>query len=127
MPRGGRRAGSGRKPGLASTKSRAYANALAVDGDLSPLEYMVGVLRDPEASQQRRDTFAIAAAPYTHPKLGAVAMLDAAGKSMGIASLSIVSVPHERFLSSEAADRDYQISQRTSRAASSPSLDCARA
>ena len=108
MPRGGRRAGSGRKPGNAATKSREYANALAASPDLSPLEYMVGVLRDPEASQQRRDTFAIASAPFCHPKLGAIATLDGAAKLTNIAAVYVVSVPAQMFLSAEQADREYR-------------------
>ena len=108
MPRGGRRAGAGRKPGSAATKSREYANALAVDGNLSPLSYMIEVLRDPQATTQRRDTFAIAAAPFVHPKLGAIATLDAAGKLGSIMAINMISVPNEMFLSREMADKDYR-------------------
>jgi hypothetical protein len=35
----------------------------------TPLQYMLSVMRDPEASPARRDAMAIAAAPYVHSKL----------------------------------------------------------
>jgi hypothetical protein len=34
-----------------------------------PLDYMLAVIRDPNATQLRRDKMAIAAAPYCHPRL----------------------------------------------------------
>ena len=34
-----------------------------------PLDYMLTVIRDPNATQARRDKMAIAAAPYCHPRL----------------------------------------------------------
>lgn len=36
--------------------------------NLTPLEYMLSVIRDKNASQERRDRMAQAAAPYLHPK-----------------------------------------------------------
>jgi hypothetical protein len=51
---------------------------------------------------------AVAALPFCHPKLSAVATLDAAGKLGTIMSISIVSVPNEFFLSREMADREYR-------------------
>jgi hypothetical protein len=47
--------------------------AVAVDEallvDQSPLEYMLSVYRDPSVDERRRDTMAMAAAPYCHPRL----------------------------------------------------------
>jgi len=40
---------------------------------LQPLDYMLQVMRDPTASEVRRDMMAKAAAPYRHPQLAAVA------------------------------------------------------
>jgi hypothetical protein len=45
----------------ASTKAQT-------DGML-PLEYMLRIINDPNASRSRRDKMAIIAAPYCHPKL----------------------------------------------------------
>ena len=38
-------------------------------GGMLPLDYMLAVIRDPNATQGRRDKMAIAAAPYCHPRL----------------------------------------------------------
>ena len=37
-------------------------------GRMTPLEYLLAVLNDPEADPIRRDRAAIAAAPFCHPK-----------------------------------------------------------
>ena len=50
---GGRRQGAGRKPGSASQKTREIANQAATDG-LTPLEYMLAVLRDDTADARAR-------------------------------------------------------------------------
>jgi hypothetical protein len=42
-------------------------------GGLLPLDYMLAVIRDPNASQLRRDKMAIAAAPYCHARMSEVA------------------------------------------------------
>jgi hypothetical protein len=39
-----------------------------------PIDWMLAVLRDPEAEQSRRDQMAIQAAPYLHPRLAATAI-----------------------------------------------------
>ena len=44
MGHGGRRAGAGRKPGVITKKTREAAERLIADG-LTPLDYMLGVLR----------------------------------------------------------------------------------
>lgn len=41
-------------------------------GELSPLDYMLQVLRDPEASPAERKWAAEKAAPYLHPRLQTV-------------------------------------------------------
>lgn len=77
--RGGPRPGSGRKKGkhnIATEKARAEAEA---SGE-TPLAYMLRVMRDPKAKQDRRDGMARAAAPYLHAKLASV---EVAGKENG--------------------------------------------
>ena len=78
MPRGGRRANAGRKPGSATKKTREIANAVASQprtrsqiiadeaslAGLTPIEYMLSIVRDPTASDQRRDAMAVASAAY---------------------------------------------------------------
>ena len=62
------------------SKNRATLDRIdkAMEGGISPLEYMLSVLRDPKASQDRRDAAAKAAAPYLHPRLQ-YTELDASG------------------------------------------------
>jgi hypothetical protein len=69
--RGGAREGAGRKAGTANVKSREIADKAAAQG-LTPLEYMLAVMRNDEADSGRRDDMAKAAAPYIHARLAAV-------------------------------------------------------
>lgn len=71
MARGGKRDGAGRKAGAANQRTREIADAAAAQG-ITPLEYMLGVMRDGNADIDRRDAMARAAAPYMHPSLKSV-------------------------------------------------------
>jgi hypothetical protein len=62
----------GRPRGSRNKRTRAVLEAAASGGEL-PLEYMLGVMRDPTVSAKRRDEMAKAAAPYLHSRLSAVA------------------------------------------------------
>ena len=70
---GGRRPGSGRKPGAATRVSREVADRLAGEG-LSPLELIVGMMRKYHAEGKFALALdaAVKAAPYLHPRLAAV-------------------------------------------------------
>ena len=92
MPRGGRRVGAGRPRGSATKRTRAVANAAAELGH-SPLSYMLDVLANPKTSPARRDRMAENCAPYMHPKLNAVATVDASAKPCPPLELKIFSVP----------------------------------
>jgi hypothetical protein len=52
--------------------TREIANAIAADGDLTPLEFLTNVYRDANEEMSRRVDAAKAAAQYVHPKLSAV-------------------------------------------------------
>lgn len=72
--RGGARPNAGRKKGSVA-KHRKLANevtARAVGDGQSPLEFLLGVMRDPERPDKDRLFAANAAAAYVHPKLSAV-------------------------------------------------------
>ena len=71
--RGGRRAGAGRKPGSATRKTREIADA-AADTGITPLEYMLSLLRDKDLAGAERFEAAKAAAPYMHPRLSSLDM-----------------------------------------------------
>jgi len=91
---GGARNNSGRKVGAATQKTREIADKLVADGELTPLEYMLGILRETpddlkkqfEAGEidlveytlklkmmiSRKDQAAEKAAPYVHPRLASI-------------------------------------------------------
>lgn len=59
---GGRQKGS-------QNKATAKKEAEIAASGLTPLDYMLGVLRDEKMPTERRDWAAEKAAPYVHPKL----------------------------------------------------------
>jgi hypothetical protein len=73
MPRGGKRAGAGRKAGGRNKKSREIADKAAAEG-ITPIEVMLHVMRSCFKQKNYKDAAAIAAqaAPYIHPRLAAV-------------------------------------------------------
>jgi hypothetical protein len=71
MAHGGARSGAGRKAGSASTKTREIADKAAEEG-ITPLEYMLTILRDETKDIAARFEAAKHAAPYIHPKLSSI-------------------------------------------------------
>ena len=71
MARGGKRTGAGRKAGSTTKRTREIAN-MALDAGVSPLEFMLGVMRDESLPTDARFEAAKASAPYVHPRLNAV-------------------------------------------------------
>src|SRR5271155_6050838 len=71
----GRKTG-GRQKGARNKRSIAIAAAAdeAILNGITPLEYMLNVLRDPTQDIARRDEMAKAAAPYCHAKLATTEM-----------------------------------------------------
>ncbi len=68
MARGGVRPGSGRPKGAATKRTREIAEQAMAQG-LTPLEYMLSVLRDASNDTHTRMDAAKSAAPYVHPRL----------------------------------------------------------
>lgn len=71
MAHGGSRPGAGRKAG-APNKANAEREAAVKASGLTPLDYMLSVMRDTEQTAPVRLDAAKSAAPYVHPKLGSV-------------------------------------------------------
>lgn len=71
MARGGNRPGAGRKAG-SPNKATAERQAEVEASGLTPLEYMLGILRNDEADSKDRMWAAEKAAPYVHAKLASV-------------------------------------------------------
>lgn len=63
--------GAGRKRGGKNAKTAAIAHRAAAQG-ITPLEYMLDIMRDENADPVARMDMAKAAAPYIHPRLAAV-------------------------------------------------------
>ena len=72
MARGGFRVGAGRPKGSKgkTAKSKRTTHITGAGETLTPLEFMLRVLNDPNADKELRARMAIAAAPYVHPKAG---------------------------------------------------------
>lgn len=71
MARGGARSGAGRKPNAPNKATKERQERIAASG-ITPLDYMLQVMRDGKADKARRDDMAKAAAPYVHPKFSTV-------------------------------------------------------
>jgi hypothetical protein len=71
MAKGGKREGAGRPVGAISRKSREMAEKAASEG-ITPLEFMLNVLRDETMTFDSRCWAAEKAAPYIHAKLSSV-------------------------------------------------------
>lgn len=68
MAKGGTRPGAGRPKGSPNKASIARQQAVEASG-LTPLDYMLGRLRDDTLDDEARFEAAKAAAPYVHPRL----------------------------------------------------------
>jgi hypothetical protein len=71
MPRGGPRPGAGRKRGSPNKATQATQAAVAASG-ITPLDYLLEVMRDKKRSVPERVDAAHKAAPYVHPRLAAI-------------------------------------------------------
>lgn len=85
MARGGARPGSGRKPGTRNKRTEEQMQAVEASG-LTPLEYLLSVMRDISQETGKRVDAAKAAAPYVHARLNAVELSGSVGMT------------HEQFL-----------------------------
>lgn len=115
--RGGARKGAGRKAGSATKKTRDIADRAMADG-ITPLEFMLHVMRAPSehedakvqvAREAMRFEAAKAAAPYMHPRLAAIEHTGPDGgpiKTEGTLGISGLSDDQLRALASVALPQD---------------------
>ncbi len=90
MSHGGLRPGAGRPKGAknrGATLTKNTPNRLErikeralEDGKILPLDWFMGVLNDPDATDDERTEAAKAGAPFMHPRLEAVAFKDQTGR-----------------------------------------------
>lgn len=71
MARGGVRNGAGRKPG-SPNKATAQRRAEIEASGITPLDYMLAILRNEELDTSARFEAAKAAAPYVHARLSSI-------------------------------------------------------
>lgn len=71
MARGGKREGAGRPAGSVNKASAERQAEIAASG-LTPLEYMLQLMRNEALDEAKRLDAAKAAAPYVHPRLAAI-------------------------------------------------------
>lgn len=71
--KGGARPGSGRKAGSPNKKTAELQAAVAESG-MTPLEYLLEVMRDSSQEPKQRLIAAQSAAPYIHAKLSSIEM-----------------------------------------------------
>ncbi len=69
--RGGSRVGSGRKKGRQNVITQALRERLMAEG-ISPLEFLLETMRDPDLAFTIRMDAARTAAPFLHPKLATI-------------------------------------------------------
>lgn len=81
----GVKTGGGSRKGKPNRATAAKAEAIAASG-LTPLDYLLSVMRDEGADPSLRIDAAKAAAPYVHPKLQPV---DATGSSEFKAAITV--------------------------------------
>jgi hypothetical protein len=81
----------GRRPGSRNRRTVAKQAAIvaAYDAGLTPLDYMLGILRDENANRFERMDAAAKAAPYIHPKL---ASIEHAGRDGGPIELKEIKI-----------------------------------
>ena len=87
---GGRRPGAGRKKGSPNKKTAELQRRVAEEG-ITPLEYMLQVLRDEANEPKDRLNAAVSAAPYLHPRLSAIEHSGANGAALLPTVIQIVS------------------------------------
>jgi hypothetical protein len=88
----GHRKVGGRKKGTPNNRTQQIVEAAHREG-VTPLEYMLRIVRDEDADPARRDDMAKAAAPYVHPRLASVkAKIDVSGHEAMLIELDAIEI-----------------------------------
>lgn len=85
MAHGGARPGAG-KPKGSVAKADVKAREKAAEGGITPLEYLLQIMRDEKQPQEDRKDAAKAAAPYVHARLSSVDMTSKTDNTVRIIS-----------------------------------------
>jgi len=92
MARGGKRDGAGRKPGAANKATQEQREAV-IESGLTPLDYLLSVMRDETVEQHERVDAAHKAAPYVHAKLTSVDLKSTDGSMTPQSAVAIYELP----------------------------------
>src|SRR5262245_27796106 len=97
----------GRPRGSRNKRTQALVEAAQNGGEL-PLDYMLRVMRDPNAPSKRRDEMAKAAAPFLHSKLASIEnpKIQEGSRLTGIEVRFVI--PPVRFEDLQDGNRDIQ-------------------
>lgn len=114
--KGGARKGAGRPKGSLGKRTRAIAEQAAAEG-VTPLEFMLKIMRDERQDLRFRAEMARAAAPFIHPRLEAIAHVPSDGAPLEAASVSANERARRIAFALELGARALQKASRTSREA----------
>lgn len=89
MPAGGYRPGSGRPMGAINRRTQEAVAATEATG-ITPLEYLLTIMRDPKAKMEVRIDCAKAAAGYVHARLSTIDAVVKAEVDMMITRVELV-------------------------------------
>jgi hypothetical protein len=105
VPRGGKRAGAGRKKGSPTKKTRQTAETQTASGLAMPLDVMLDVMRAYLAEGNRQVAAAIAkdAAPYCHARLSSVEHTGQLGVQLEVVEEILNHAPEGRSQNGAAA------------------------
>ena len=84
--KGGSRPGAGRKAGTPNKRTQAMQIAVETSG-MTPLDYMLSVMRDEVEEPRHRLAAAQAAAPYVHAKLSSIELTGQDGGPVQVTTI----------------------------------------
>lgn len=108
---GGARPGAGRKPGSPNKVSQQLRRKIEQNGGMTPLDFLLRLMRNPKAPKQDRMWAAEKAAPYVHARLAAVEHTGDMAPVMFNRIERVIISPRERI-----AERIEKLAKRTERA-----------
>lgn len=86
--KGGKRLGAGRKKGVPNKRTQELQAEVEASG-VTPLEFLLQIMRDGVNEPKDRMAAAIAAAPYVHAKLAAVEITGKDGGPVVVAATTL--------------------------------------
>jgi hypothetical protein len=92
--RGGKREGAGRRPGSVA-RIDAEARQKAFAGGLTPLDYLLSIMRDENEDKRQRIDAAKAAAPYCHARLSSTEVSGPSDGPLAVQTTNVLAIPED--------------------------------